>query len=110
MMMRTNEFPNDAPRVKFEQPLEVRVMTIDGTWCAQSFLIDVSETNAQIEVTGHAAELTEFFLLLTSFGNPVFRRCKREWVHGARLGVSFNKTNIGLKSLEEVRHEAELVP
>jgi hypothetical protein len=110
MMMRTNEFQNDAPRVKFERPLEVRVMTIDGTWCSESFLIDVSDTEAEIEVTGHAAELTEFFLLITSFGSPVFRRCKREWIHGARVGVSFNKTNIGIKSLEEVRHEAELVP
>ena len=85
-------------------------MAIDGTWYRESFLIDVSDTGAEIEVTGHAAELSEFFLLLTSFGSPVFRRCKREWVHGARVGVSFNKTNIGLKSLEEVRHEAELVP
>ena len=49
MVMRTNEFQNDGPRVKFERPLEVRVMTIDGTWCGESFLIDVSDTEAQIE-------------------------------------------------------------
>ena len=110
MVIRTNEFQNDGPRVKFERPLEVRVMTIDGTWCGESFLFDVSDTEAQIETTVHAAEPTEFFLLLTSFGSPVFRRCKREWVHGARVGVSFNRTNIGMKSLEEVRHDAELVP
>ncbi len=85
-------------------------MAIDGTWCGEGLLIDVSHTEAQIEVTGRAAELTEFFLLLTSFGSPVFRRCKREWVHGARVGVSFNKTNIGIESLEEVRHDTELVP
>lgn len=108
MMMGTNE--GDARRVKFDRPLEVRVMAIDGTWYRESFLIDVSDTGAEIEVTGLAAELSEFFLLLTSFGSPVFRRCKREWVHGARVGVSFNKTNIGIKTLEEVRHEAELVP
>jgi hypothetical protein len=108
MMIRTNE--EDALRVKFERPLEARVMAIDGTWYRESFLIDVSDTGAQIEVTGDAAELSEFFLLLTSFGSPVFRRCKREWVNGARVGVSFKKTNIGIKSLEEVRHEAELVP
>jgi hypothetical protein len=108
-MMRTND-QSEAPCVKFERPLEVRVMTIDGTWSGESVLIDISDTGAEIEVTGFAAELSEFFLLLTSFGSPVFRRCKREWVHGARVGVSFNKTNIGLKSLEEVRHKAELVP
>jgi hypothetical protein len=108
MMMRTNE--EDALRVKFERPLAVRVMAIDGTWSRESSLIDVSDTGAEIEVTGLAAEPSEFFLLLTSFGSPVFRRCKREWVHGSRVGVSFNKTNIGIKTLEEVRHEAELVP
>jgi hypothetical protein len=108
MTMRTNE-ENDALRVKFERPLEVKLMAIDGTWYRESFLIDVSDTGAQIEVTGHGPELTEFFLMLTSFGTPVFRRCKREWVHGARIGVSFNKTNIGMKSLEVVRPEADLV-
>ena len=77
MMMRTNE-QNDAPRVKFERPLEVRVMAIDGTWHRESFLIHVSDSGAEIEVTGHAFELTEFLLMLTSFGTPVFRRCKRE--------------------------------
>ena len=84
-------------------------MTIDGTWSGESFLIDVSDTDAQIAVSGHAAALTEFFLMLTSFGNPVFRRCKREWLDGAKMGVSFKNTNIGMKSLEEVRREAELV-
>jgi hypothetical protein len=97
-------------RVKFERPLSVRVMTIDGTQHHDGFLIDASDTGAQIEITGDAAELSEFFLLLTSFGSPVFRRCKREWVLGARVGVSFNKTNVGMKSLEEARHEAELAP
>lgn len=84
-------------------------MGIDGTWHRESFLIDVSDTGAEIEVTGHALEPTEFFLMLTSFGTPVFRRCKRDWVNGDRVGVSFNKTNIGMKSLEEVRRGAELV-
>jgi len=109
MMTRTSERVNNAPRVKFERPLEVSVMAIDGTWHRESFLIDVSDTGAEIEVTGHALEPTEFFLMLTSFGTPVFRRCKRDWVNGARVGVSFNKTNIGMKSLKDARHEAELV-
>jgi len=108
LMMRTND-QNEAPRVKFERSLEVRVMTIDGTWSGEGFLIDISDTEAQIAVTGHAAALTEFFLMLTSCGNPVFRRCRREWVDGATVGVSFKKTSIGMKSLEEVRREAELV-
>lgn len=84
-------------------------MAIDGTWHREGFLIDVSDNGAEIEVTSHALGPIEFFLMLTSFGTPVFRRCKRDWVNGARVGVSFNKTNIGMKSLEEARHGAELV-
>ncbi len=108
-MMKTNE-ENDPLRVKFERPLEVKLMAIDGTWYRDSFLIDVSDTGAEIEVTGHGPELTEFFLMLTSFGTPVFRRCKRDWVQGARIGVSFHKTNIGMKSLEvgQVGADSEL--
>jgi hypothetical protein len=106
--MRTNE-QNGAPRVKFDRPLEARVMAIDGTWSRESFLMDVSDTEAEIEVKGHSAELTEFFLVLTRFGSPVFRRCKRVWVHGARIGVSFNDAKIGIKSLKEARDQVEQV-
>ena len=100
----------DAPNVRFERPRSVRVMTIDGTWCGEGLLIDISDTEAQLELTGRAAEFAEFFLLLTSFGNPVFRRCRRQWVDGAKVGVSFKKTNIGMKkSLKEAGQEAEWV-
>ena len=43
----------------------------------------------------------EFFRLLTGLGNPVFRRCTRKWVHGAQIGVTFDGTNIGIKSAKE---------
>ena len=82
-------------RVTFERPLEVNLMAIDGTWLRDCLLIDVSETGARIDVGGPAAELTEFFLMLSKFGNPVFRRCTRTWVHGPEMGVTFAKTKIG---------------
>jgi hypothetical protein len=108
MTMRTNDLEKTPPRVAFERPLAVRVMAIDGTWCDNCFLIDISDTDAQIELTHQPGELAEFFLMLTSFGSPVFRRCRRKWVQGARMGVSFNKTQIGIKLLEEeVRREGE---
>jgi hypothetical protein len=72
-------------------------------------LIDVSETGARIELTSPAAGLTEFFLLLTTFGNPVFRRCTRIWVDGLLMGVTFEKGPVGEKPLNELRREAELV-
>jgi hypothetical protein len=97
------------PRVVFEQPLDVRVMTIDGTRTSDCLLIEMTDAGARLKVTDHAAALTEFFLILNSFGPPVFRYCKSVWVDGDQMGVSFNKANIGIKTLEEVRREAELV-
>ena len=108
MTMRTSELEKTPPRVEFERPLPVRVMAIDGTWSDDCFLIDISDTEAQLELTAQPAELAEFFLMLTSFGSPVFRRCRRKWVHGARVGVSFHKSQIGIKALEEeVRRKGE---
>ena len=96
---------NEKQLVRFERPLPVRIMAIDGTWCVDSRLIDITDSGAQVEMKGHAVELTEFFLMLTAFGNPVFRRCKREWVRGARVGVSFKKPNIGIESFEEAQRK-----
>jgi hypothetical protein len=107
--MATNERRKSASRVRFERPLAVRAMAIDGTWCRGCLLIDVSESGARIELTSPAAELTEFFLLLTAFGDPVFRRCTRKWVDGTLMGVAFNRGAIRDKPLPELRREAEMV-
>jgi hypothetical protein len=102
--MRT-EAENDDPRVKFEQPLPIRVMSADGTRSSDGFLIEISDRDAEIQLTAYAGELSEFFLMLTGFGNPVFRRCRRTWVHGAQMGISFSRTDIGIKSSKEVPKE-----
>jgi hypothetical protein len=107
--MLLNERRISAPRVKFERPLSVRAMAIDGTWCRKCFLIDVSDTGARIELTSPAASLTEFFLLLTTSGTTVFRRCTRSWVDGLLMGVSFERGPIEEKPLSKLRHDAELV-
>lgn len=78
-------------RVQFEPPLEVAVMSIDGTWCAEAVLLDISAKDARIRSPILRAELAEFFLMLTRFGSPVFRRCTRAWVNGPEMGVSFAK-------------------
>jgi PilZ domain len=104
-----NERRLGAPRVQFERPLRAQLMAIDGTWRRDCLVVDISETGARIELTGPAAELIEFFLMLSTFGNPVFRRCKREWVDGTLIGVSFHKSPIGTKPLRQLRREAELV-
>jgi hypothetical protein len=102
-----NERRLGAPRVQFERPLRAQLMAIDGTWRRDCLVVDVSETGARIELTGPAAELIEFFLMLSTFGNPVFRRCRREWVDGTLIGVSFHKSSIGTKPLQQLRREAE---
>ena len=78
-------------RVQFEPPLEVAVMSIDGTWSAEAVLLDISAKDARIRSPILRAELPEFFLMLTRFGNPVFRRCTSAWVNGPEMGVSFAK-------------------
>ena len=92
----------DEPRVKFERPLNIKVMSIDGTGCEKGHLIHISDYEALIELTGRAFECSEFFLLLTGFGNPVFRRCERNWTHGTQIGVKFKGTSIGIKSEKEL--------
>ena len=96
-------------RVQFETPLDARVVAIDGTSFRECQLIDMSESGARITLASPAPELTEFFLVLSSFGAPVFRRCRREWVEGPMMGVSFLKGPIAEKTLAVLRREAELV-
>jgi hypothetical protein len=95
-------------RVKFDTPLDVRAMAIDGAWCIDCQLIDVSDDGAQIRMPTPTQDV-EFVLLLTKFGNSVFRRCKRRWIRGTLMGVSFCKDALGIKPLDELRREAELV-
>ena len=61
--MRTDE--KDEPNVKFDRPLDIRVMTIDGTRCGEGRLIEISDSDAVIEPASHAVDHAEFFLLLT---------------------------------------------
>jgi hypothetical protein len=108
-MKRTFDERRKAPRVQFERPLEAKIMAIDGTWCCECHLIDMSESGARIRLESPAAGLTEFFLVLSSFGKPVYRRCKRAWVEGAQMGVGFQKSTPAEQTLVELRREAEMV-
>jgi hypothetical protein len=100
--MRSDE--SDQPNVKFDRPLDIRVMSIDGTRCGEGLLIEISDSDAVIELTNHAVDHAEFFLLLTGFANPVFRRCTRKWVRGTQIGVTFDTTN-GIKSAKKASEE-----
>jgi PilZ domain len=97
-----------AHRVQFEKPLDAKIMAIDGTWCHECQLLDVSESGARITLASPAAGLMEFFLVLSSFGIPVYRRCKRAWVDGPQMGVAFQKGAAIEKRLTMRGHRADL--
>jgi hypothetical protein len=93
-------------RVHFEPPREVAVMSIDGTWRAEAVLMDISAKEARIRSPILRAELPEFFLMLTTFGSPVFRRCARAWVNGPEMGLTFAKAKIGAKAVKGAPQES----
>src|ERR1700736_2722559 len=93
MMVIATECRKGAARVKFENPLDVRVMAIDGTWCRDCQLIDVSETGAQIRLIGPAVNDTEFFLLLTNFCIPdVYKKMGRRHADGSFIPQRFYRS------------------
>lgn len=73
----TSENPERPPRVR--ATIAAKIMSIDGTWGGEAQLINISKTEAELEAVGQTADLAEFFLLLTSFGQSVYRRCGRKW-------------------------------
>ena|ERR1700676_2918055 len=79
-------------RVSFEHPFEALMMGIDGTWCRECHLVDVSVSGARLIVFAsvEGLNLKEFFLLLTPTG-IAFRRCELVRVNGDEIGVRFLK-------------------
>jgi hypothetical protein len=77
-------------RVSFERPFDTLMMGIDGTWCRECHLIDVSESGARLIATGSMEGLNfkQFFLLLTPTGT-ISRRCELVRVNGEEIGVRF---------------------
>lgn len=65
-------------------------MAIDGTWQRRGYLLDSSESGANLtfEDSLEGLNLKEFFLLLSSTG-LAYRRCELSWVNADQIGVSF---------------------
>jgi hypothetical protein len=93
-------------RFRFELPLDVRILAVDGTWCRDCQLIEVSKSSAQISLNSPPVTDAEMILLLTKFGCPVFRMCKRTSVDGALINLSFHRDAIGKKFYAKRGHEA----
>jgi hypothetical protein len=101
---------NSAKRVHFDPALKVTIMAIDGTWCRECLLTDASDSGAQIAVEGSEVSTQEFFLLLSSIGAPAFRRCKRSWIEGKRIGVWFDKNRLPGQLLKRSSRNWESTP
>jgi len=76
-------------RVHFERNYRARILSIDGTRCLDCEISEISQTDAQLVTQGSVAGLKEFFLVLSSVGQPAYRRCRLAWVEGERVGVVF---------------------
>jgi hypothetical protein len=79
--------------VTFETPRPGKLVAIDGTSCRDCEILDLSQAGAQLRIQDSLGNTQEFFLLLTNFGAPVFRRCKVLKVQGDRLDVEFPSRN-----------------
>jgi hypothetical protein len=107
--MRIDRRKNNT-RIHFDPAINVKLMAIDGTWCRECLLVDVSDTGAQLLIAGFGTLIEEFFLVLSSVGTPAFRRCKRAWVKDDRLGVWFEKQSAPSKILERSRRNWASTP
>jgi hypothetical protein len=97
-------------RVQFERAINVTMMAIDGTWARECLLIDVSDSGAQLAIESPCPSTEEFFLLLSSVGVPAFRRCKRAWVEGDRIGFGSTKSKLAGKLLKRSSCNRESTP
>jgi hypothetical protein len=79
-------------------------MSIDGTRCAPCLVVDTSDSGAQLEFERLSPTLTEFFLVFTNSATPVFRRCRRVWVNGTRMGVEYERKKAGVARRYAAEH------
>jgi hypothetical protein len=79
-----------GPRFVSQDGFPARVMAIDGTWCRDCKIMDVSDLGAKLRVDQslEGLHLQEFFLVLSRTG-IAHRRCELVWFRGGALGVNF---------------------
>jgi PilZ domain-containing protein len=83
-------------RVVFARGVAARIMAIDGTWCHDVMMEDVSVQGAKLtlEQPLDRTITQEFFLALSTTGK-VFRRCELAWVNGNQMGATFIAPDTG---------------
>ena len=60
-IMISTKDPNDTPHVRFERPLDARVMAVDGTSSNECLLVQISEAEAQVDLAAVRPNSVIFF-------------------------------------------------
>jgi len=80
----------ESKRVTFSQPLYARCVALDESWSTDCQVLSVWNDGARLAAR-NPKDLTSFFLIFVSSPKPVFRRCKRVWVRGNEIEVSYER-------------------
>ena len=105
---RTLGFPalrTESRRVTFTQPLAARCVALDETWSTDCQVLSVWTNGARL-LAGNPKDLARFLLFFASGPMPVFRRCKRVWVRGNELEVSYERRQPSFAPERDPLHEA----
>ena len=79
-----------AARFVFQESVPARLFGIDGAWCRDCRILDISDAGARIRIewSAHGVQMQEFFLVLSTRGTA-HRRCELAWFRGEEIGVKF---------------------
>ncbi len=93
--MPTQESPSvserrGAARFVFQESIPARLFGIDGAWCRECRILDISDLGARIRIEWslQGLQMQEFFLVLSTRGTA-HRRCELAWFRGEEIGVKF---------------------
>ncbi len=80
----------ESKKVTFTHPLDARCVALDESWSIDCQVLRVWDDGARLFVPD-PLDVTRFFLIFVSSPKLVLRRCKRVWVRGNELEVSYER-------------------
>jgi hypothetical protein len=76
--------------VAFLHPLHARIVSIDERWNKACTVDQISNKMVEITADGLPPSLEEFYLVLSSVGQPVYRHCMGASVSGNKLNAKLS--------------------
>ena len=73
--------------VAFLHPLHARITAVDAAWNKACTVDLISNNMVEITADDLPPSLDEFYLILSSVGQPVYRRCVGASVRGSKLSA-----------------------